>query len=55
VTDFLIVLDAEREVLNKRDQLAQAQTDTATALVSVYQALSGHWLGAGGWAAPAAQ
>jgi outer membrane protein, multidrug efflux system len=49
VTDFLIVLDAEREVLSNRDQLAQAQTDTATALVSVYRALGG------GWAAPAPQ
>jgi outer membrane protein, multidrug efflux system len=36
VTDFLIVLDAEREVLNTREQLAQAQSDTATALVGVY-------------------
>jgi outer membrane protein, multidrug efflux system len=43
VTDFLVVLDAEREVLNNRDQLAQAQTDTATALVSVYRALGGGW------------
>ncbi|NMM05286.1 MAG: TolC family protein [Polaromonas sp.] len=45
VTDFLIVLDAEREVLNNRDQMAQAQaqTDTATALVSVYRALDGGW------------
>jgi outer membrane protein, multidrug efflux system len=49
VTDFLILLDAEREVLSNRDQLAQAQTDTATVLVSVYQALGG------GWAAPVAQ
>jgi outer membrane protein, multidrug efflux system len=49
VTDFLIVLDADREVLNNRDQLAQAQTNTATALISVYQALGG------GWAAPLAQ
>jgi outer membrane protein TolC len=49
VTDFLIMLDAEREALSHRDQLAQAQTDTATALVSVYQALGG------GWAAPVAQ
>jgi multidrug efflux system outer membrane protein len=49
VTDFLIVLDAEREVLSNRDQLAQAQTDTATALVSVYRALGA------GWAAPVAQ
>jgi multidrug efflux system outer membrane protein len=46
VTDFLVVLDAEREVLTNRDQLVQAQTDTATALVSVYRALGG------GWAAP---
>jgi outer membrane protein, multidrug efflux system len=43
VTDFLIVLDAERQVLSKRDQLAQAQTDTVTALLSVYRALGGGW------------
>lgn len=47
VTDFLTVLDAEREVLSNRDQWVQAQTDTATSLVSVYRALGG------GWAAPA--
>ena len=47
VTDVLVVLDAEREVLTHRDQLAQAQADTATALVSLYRALGG------GWAAPA--
>ncbi len=47
VTDFLAVLDAEREVLSNRDQLVQAQVGTATALVSVYRALGG------GWAAPA--
>ena len=41
VTDFLVVLDAEREVLTNRDQLVQAQCDTATALVSVYRALGG--------------
>jgi outer membrane protein, multidrug efflux system len=49
VTDFLVVLDAEREVLTNRDQLVQAQSDTATALVSVYRALGG------GWNAPASQ
>jgi multidrug efflux system outer membrane protein len=43
VTDFLVVLDAEREVLTTRDQLVQAQADTATALVSVYRALGGGW------------
>ena len=49
VTDFLVVLDAEREVLANRDQLVQAQVGTATALVAVYRALGG------GWDAPAAQ
>lgn len=43
VTDFLIVLDAEREVLTNRDQLVQAQAGTAAALVSVYRALGGGW------------
>ncbi len=47
VTDFLAVLDAEREALNNRDQLVQAQVGTATALVAVYRALGG------GWAPPA--
>ena len=44
VTDFLVVLDAEREVLNNRDQLVQAQVGTATALVAVYRALGGGWV-----------
>ena len=48
VTDFLVVLDAEREVLGNRDQLVQAQVGTATSLVGVYRALGG------GWDAPAA-
>lgn len=43
VTDFLIVLDAERESLASRDRLVQAQTGTATALVAVYRALGGGW------------
>jgi outer membrane protein, multidrug efflux system len=43
VTDFLVVLDAEREVLTQRDQLVQAQTATATSLVAVYRALGGGW------------
>ncbi|MBA2723067.1 MAG: efflux transporter outer membrane subunit [Methylibium sp.] len=47
-SDFLAVLDAEREVLLNRDQLVQAQTGTAMALIGVYRALGG------GWAAPAA-
>ena len=49
VTDFLAVLDAEREVLTNRDQLVQARVGTATALVNVYRALGG------GWTPPAAE
>lgn len=43
VTDFLVVLDAERVLLEAEDQLAQSQTRTATALVAVYKALGGGW------------
>lgn len=43
VTDFSVVLDAEREALSSRDQLVQAQVGTATALVTVYRALGGGW------------
>ncbi|MGO4381994.1 TolC family protein [Pseudoduganella sp. RAF53_2] len=42
-TDFLVVLDAERELLSARDRLAQAQTGAATSLVTVYKALAGGW------------
>ena len=42
-TDFLVVLDAERDVLSNRDQLVRAQAGTATALVAVYRALGGGW------------
>jgi multidrug efflux system outer membrane protein len=42
-TDFLTVLDAEREALNDRDALVQAQSVTATALVAIYRALGGGW------------
>lgn len=43
VTDFSVVLDAEREALSGRDQSVQAQVATATALVAVYRALGGGW------------
>ena len=46
VTDFLPVLDAERELLRNRDLFVQSQTATATALVVVYRSIGG------GWAAP---
>ena len=42
-TDFLTVLDAERVLLESQDQLAQTDTQTATALVAVYKALGGGW------------
>ncbi len=42
-SDFLAVLDAERELLAARDRLAQAQTASATSLVAVYKALAGGW------------
>jgi outer membrane protein, multidrug efflux system len=41
--DFLTVLDAERVLLEAQDQLAQTETQTATALVAVYKALAGGW------------
>ncbi|WP_298231250.1 efflux transporter outer membrane subunit [uncultured Azohydromonas sp.] len=43
VIDFLAVLDAEREQLAARDQLAQSQAGAAVALVAVYKALAGGW------------
>lgn len=46
VSDFLTVLDAERQWLSDQDRLAQAQTQAATSLVAVYKALAGGW-GAG--------
>jgi outer membrane protein, multidrug efflux system len=42
-SDFLAVLDAQRELLSARDRLAQAQTAGATSLVAVYKALAGGW------------
>jgi multidrug efflux system outer membrane protein len=39
--DFLVVLDAERALLDAEDQLARSQTRTLTSLVSVYKALGG--------------
>lgn len=43
VSDFLVVLDAERRLLETQDRLAQTETATATALVAVYKALGGGW------------
>jgi outer membrane protein, multidrug efflux system len=41
VADFLTVLDAERSALAAEDQLAQSETQTATALLATYKALGG--------------
>ncbi len=41
VSDFLTVLDAERERLSARDRLATAQTAAAVSVVAVYKALAG--------------
>jgi multidrug efflux system outer membrane protein len=43
IADFLTVLDAQRTQLAIEDQLAQSETGTATALVTVYKALGGGW------------
>jgi multidrug efflux system outer membrane protein len=43
VSDFLAVLDAEREALSARDALAQADVAQATSLVAVYRSLGGGW------------
>jgi multidrug efflux system outer membrane protein len=41
VTDFLTVLDAERTMLEAEDRLAASETQSATALLSMYKALGG--------------
>jgi multidrug efflux system outer membrane protein len=44
LTDFLNVLDAERDALTAQDSLAQSRTQTATSLIAVYKALGGGWV-----------
>jgi multidrug efflux system outer membrane protein len=43
VSDFLLVLDAERTQLEAEDRLAQSRAASATALVAVYKALGAGW------------
>lgn len=43
LTDFLQVLDAQRTLLDAENQLAEAHTTAATALVAVYKAVGGTW------------
>lgn len=44
LTDFLNVLDAERDALSAQDSLAQSRAQTATSLIAVYKALGGGWM-----------
>jgi outer membrane protein, multidrug efflux system len=44
VSDFLVVLDAERQLIADQNNLAQAQTASATSLIAVYKALGGGWI-----------
>jgi multidrug efflux system outer membrane protein len=44
LSDFLNVLQAERDDLAAQDSLADGRTQTATALVAVYKALGGGWM-----------
>jgi outer membrane protein, multidrug efflux system len=43
VTDFSVVLDVEAQQLQAEDQLAQAHTQSATALIAAFKALGGGW------------
>ena len=43
ITDFLAVLDAERNLFLAQELLARSQTRAATSLVAVYKALGGGW------------
>ena len=44
LSDFLSVLQAERDALAAQDSLAQGRTQTATSLIAVYKALGGGWM-----------
>ncbi|HVX85834.1 MAG TPA: efflux transporter outer membrane subunit [Phycisphaerae bacterium] len=43
LTDFLTVLDAERELFSAEDALARSESDEETSLVGLYKALGGGW------------
>jgi NodT family efflux transporter outer membrane factor (OMF) lipoprotein len=43
LTDFLSVLDAQRELYANEDQLVQSQTSVTSDLVGLYRALGGGW------------
>jgi len=43
LSDFLSVLDAQRQQLASEDDLAQSETAVITNLVALYKALGGGW------------
>jgi outer membrane protein TolC len=43
LTDFLTVLDAQREMYTNQDLLAQSQTQISANLIGLYKALGGGW------------
>ena len=43
LTDFLTVLDAQRNLFTSQDSLAQSETAVSTNLVTLYKALGGGW------------
>jgi len=43
LADFLIVLDAERNVLASQDAMARSEVSVATELVALYKSLGGGW------------
>jgi outer membrane protein, multidrug efflux system len=47
LTDFLSVLEAQRDLYANEDQLVQSQTTVTTDLVSLYRALGGGWSAGG--------
>lgn len=47
VSDFFVVLDAERVKFTAEDQLAQAETAEGTALVALYKAMGGGFFNSG--------
>jgi NodT family efflux transporter outer membrane factor (OMF) lipoprotein len=43
LTDFLTVLDAQRELYTNEDKLAQSETQVTVSLIGLYKALGGGW------------
>jgi outer membrane protein TolC len=43
LTDFLSVLDAQRELYSDEDLLAQSRTAQTVNLIALYKALGGGW------------